>query len=294
MKKKLMFSIFVLSLIIVLPLTSAVCNLKPTLINQDPYPAVPGELVKLIFQIDGVSDPSCGLVTFEVIEEYPFSVDPSSQKKFTLRSGTYVEGFESFLLANYKIRVDENALEGDTPISVIYSKSGDNIESIEREFNIFIEDSQTDFEISVKGYSFVTNILIFEILNIGESDVEALTLEIPDQENIDIIGTNRVIVGGLESNEEEIADFEANIKRGEVNINIIYTDQIGVRRSLEKSIIFNPDNFKREESGNGFSSGNSFLLGLIIPIVIFFIYRYYKKKKDKKKRHHLHHRTHSH
>ena len=289
MNKKLASFIVLILVMLVIPLTSAVCSLTPILVNQDPYPAQPGEIVKVVFQLDGISDPSCGLVTFEVEEEYPFTIDPSSEKKISVRSGTYTEDFKPFLLAPYNIRIDKNAIEGETPITVLYSGVGAPIESIEKNFNIFIEDSQTDFEISIKKYTYDTKKIVFEVLNIGESDVEALTLEIPSQENIAIIGTNRVIVGNLESNEEEIADFEAEIKEGEITVKIIYTDQIGVRRSLEKTVMFSSDNFKREaENKNLFSSSNSFLIGIAIPIIIFFIYRYYKKKKEHKRRHHLH------
>jgi len=49
------------------------CNLDVSLINQDPYPATPGDYVKLVFQVNGVSNPQCGTVEFELLEQYPLS-----------------------------------------------------------------------------------------------------------------------------------------------------------------------------------------------------------------------------
>ncbi len=72
--KKSIISIFILSLAVILmlgTLISAACSPDASLINQDPYPAIPGDYVKVVFQIDGLENPECGIVTFGIKEEYP-------------------------------------------------------------------------------------------------------------------------------------------------------------------------------------------------------------------------------
>ena len=70
----LLFALLVMSL--ALPCVSAdLCNPAVSLINQDPYPAVPGEYVKLLFQISGVSNPECASTSVELKPSYPFSLD---------------------------------------------------------------------------------------------------------------------------------------------------------------------------------------------------------------------------
>ena len=51
--------------------TAAACTLDISLINQDPYPAIPGDYVKVVFEIDGLENPNCGTVTFGIKEDYP-------------------------------------------------------------------------------------------------------------------------------------------------------------------------------------------------------------------------------
>lgn len=282
MKKSVVISL--LFLLVLFPLASAVCNLEVSMINQDPYPAIPGESVKVVFQIDGVSDSDCGNVQFNVKESYPFTIDPESTNPLVINSGIYAKRYSSFYVAPYKIRVDENALKGDTPIEVSYSSSltGEKLQ----DFNIYVEDTKADFEIHVKDYNYATKTLTLEILNIEDVDVEALTLEIPKQENIEVKGTNTVVVGDLDSNEYTTADFEGSLEDGEIDINVIYTDSANVRREITKTIEFDSSYFTgltRDQK-----SVSIWVYIIILGVVGFFGWRWYKKHKKKKMQQHKH------
>jgi len=255
------------------------CNLNVTMINQDPYPAIPGESVKVVFQIDGVSNPSCGEVSFQVKENFPFTIDPSSQNPLTISSGTYLQRYSSFYLAPYKIRIDKDSLEGDIPIEVYFQSGGETKAVQYKEFNINVKDVKADFEVYVKDYNENTGEFTFEILNIAEADVEALTVEIPSQNNVEIRGANRVVVGSLDSNEYTTADFEGVLKEGEIKLTIIYTDSIHERRTIEKTISFNPVSFDGVSKNK--TSQPIWLYILILLVVGFFVWRFIRKKKKK-------------
>jgi len=188
--------VFVLLLVCVFTFSAASvsaspCVLNANLINQDPYPTLPGEYVKLVFQVEGIGNPTCKFVGFEIIEEFPFSLDPGTENSIQIRGGTFAEDFKSFLIAPYRVRVHEDAIDGENEIKVRYfSKTGEETElfSQTKSFNISVQDLRTDFEISIKDYDGSSNILLFEVLNIGERDVDALTIEIPTQTNIEIKG----------------------------------------------------------------------------------------------------------
>lgn len=259
--------------------SSVACDLDISMINQDPYPATPGDYVKVVFQIDGVENPECGLVSFEVKENYPFSLDPGTTNKVTVNSGTYSRTFSSFYLATYKLRVDNNALNGDNPIEVVYGSNG--AANLLKEFDIYVEDTKADFEVYVKDYNYATKELTFEILNIEEADVEALTIEIPKQEGVNIKGANRVVVGDLDSNEYTTADFEATFPEGETKIllDILYTDSINVRRTLQKEVTFDSIYFE----GRGEKKGGTIWIILILAGVGWFFWRRHKKHQMKKK-----------
>ena len=271
----------IISIFLVLGIISAgECSLSVSMINQDPYPATPGESVKVVFQIDGISSPDCKEVEFEVKENFPFTIDPETENPLKINSGTYLRKYSSYYLAPYKIRIDEEALEGNTPIEVLYSSSSAGAKKIQ-EFNIYVEDTKADFEVFVKDYNANTKTLTLEILNIEDVDIEALTIEIPKQENIEIKGANRVIVGDLDSNEYTTAEFEANVNDGSIDLIINYTDSINTRRGIEKTITFDSSYF------NGLTrdqKSQPILLYVIISAVVcFFVWRWWNKRQKKKK-----------
>ncbi len=267
MKKRSLIIYTLLSALLITSLVQAeeLCDLGVSLINQDPYPAIPGDYVELVFQVDGVANSACGEITIELKEKFPISFDPLDNPKITIQAGFYEKNYGSFLIAPYKVRVNEEALDGDNPIELSTNFKGPKNSASElHEFNLNIEDSRVDFEIFVKNYDSVTKIITLEILNIGKSDIEALTIEIPKQDHIEIKGPNRNIIGDLDSNEYTTAEFEAVSEGGNIDIEVIYTDITNVRRTLTKTIIFTPEYFKGRNGEEGRSPWTYVIITLII------------------------------
>lgn len=266
------------------------CVLNAKLINQDPYPALPGEYVKVVFQLTGGKSPECGTLAFEIIEKFPFSLDPETNARVEVQSGTYAKDFSSALIIPYEVIVHEDAVEGVNKIKVRHAtiKGGSNAVYNIQEFDIQVEDVRTDFELSIKDFSQDTNTLTMEILNIGDHDAEALTIEIPKQNNIVIKGANRNIVGSLDSNEDTTFNFEAIPRDGEINVKILYTDEINVRRSLEKTILYDSSYFtdrKRDEK-QPLSPTFYVLIAIGILIVLLWIRSWLKKRRKRKEMDH--------
>ena len=285
MKKRLIL-FALLSLFIMTSLVSAACDLDVELVNQDPYPAVPGEYVEIVFQVTGVDDVSCGEVAFELLETYPLVFDPEFNPRTTIQSGTHTHSFESFLLVPYRVRVDRDALNGDNPIEVRLSYTGPGVVKTyeTKEVNLNVEEVRTDFEVTIKDYNPTTKELIFEILNIGESDIDALTIEIPKQEDIVIKGSNRNIVGDLDSNEDTTFSFEATPEDGMIKIKILYTDKTNVRRSIEKYVKYDSDYFTgRAGDSNGHNYFGYLIVILIIAGVVWWWWRRKKKRKEQRR-----------
>lgn len=286
MKRGILLTLLLLySIFLVANVNAIGCNLDVSLINQDPYPAIPGDYVKIVFQIDGVENPECGNVEFELLEQYPLIFDPGTNPLIQISAGTYHKDFNSFLIAPYKVRIDKDALNGETPIEVRY-RYGSQTNYLQEEFNINIEDARADFEVYVKNYNPLTKELILEILNTAETNVEALTIEIPEQNSIKIKGAKTNIVGDLDSNDYTTASFEAIPQKGEIKVKISYTDTINTRRTIEKNVLFEPQYF---EDRNGNQKSISiwlylFFILLVFNIVRYFIRRHKKRKKLKEKR----------
>ena len=277
----MVFAFYAISIV-----SAASCDLDISLINQEPYPAIPGDYVKVVFEIDGLQNADCGEVTFGIKEEYPIYLDPDVVNPIKINSGIYQKNYGSFYLAPYQLRVDENVLDGENPIEVYYSNTLGSTTTIIQEFNLTVEDTRADFEISIKDYDPASKTLTLEILNIGKADIEALTIEIPNQDNIKIEGSYRNIVGDLDSNDYTTADFKATPEDGEISLSIIYTDSINVRRNLQKTVTFESKYFDNKSNG-GASTATYIIPFLIIIGIVYWIYRRrQKKKKDAK--HNLH------
>jgi len=282
MKRSELFIVFLgMILLSLVGVSAEACKITPSLISQDPYLATPGDYVKLVFQLDGIENPECKTIEFGLIEQYPLIFDPDTESKITIKSN-YEKDFSSSSIVRYKVRVDENALDGDNPIEVQF-KYGNNLNYEIKQFNLEVQDTRADFEIHIKDYSSVTKILTFEVLNIGKTDVQALTLTIPKQENIQIKTSNINNAGDLDSQEYTTADFEANPKQGEITVNITYTDSIGERRTIEKSVSFEPEYFQGRVEDQKKGGVGAYIVPIVIVLLIaWFVYRRIKKKKAKK------------
>ena len=66
-------------------------------------------------------------------------------------------------------------------------------------------------------------------------------------------------------------------------LKILYTDKINTRRTIEKIITFEPDNFRTEKASQPFYI---YLIWIIvIAAVIYFFYRRHKKKQRLRQEH---------
>lgn len=259
------------------------CNLQVSLVNQDPYPAVPGSLLKLVFQIDGIESTNCKDVELSFVESFPFKLDPSSEKLYQIKSGTYNnQDYKTFFQAPFKVLVDSDASDGENILEIRYRSSAFG-GYVVKQFKIEVKDFKTDFEVFVKNYDYATQTLDLQILNIGKEDVSAVSIEIPKQEGISIRGTNKNIIGDLDSNEDTVTDFKTTIESKEFLVNVAYTDFTGERRIKEERVSFESAYFMyTKDSGKG-SLLTYFFYTLIAIIVIYFIYKkFFKKKKNTK------------
>ena len=263
-------------------LAESTCDLDVTLLNQDPYPAVPGDYVKLVFQIDGADSTECSDITFNLPSTYPIEFDPGESGLRIFRKVDYIKDYGSNILVPYEVRINKDAINEANSIEVqVQSKNG---VMLSKTFDIEIQDVKADFEIHITNYDYATNELTIEVLNIESSDVEALTVEIPKQEGISIKGSNRVIVGDLDSNEYTSADFEATVSDREIKFNLIYSDSINVRRTVKKTATFDSSYFTERvaDQNQKVGVGTYILLGGAALIVVYIIYKKIKKRKKKK------------
>ncbi|MEI6849501.1 MAG: hypothetical protein WCK29_00530 [archaeon] len=280
----LIFAVLFLSILSSLTFVAAsstTCDPSISLLNQDPYPAVPGEYVKLVFKVDGLNNIVCKDLTFKLSEEYPITLDPGVDNSYVVSSGSYVADYSSSVLIPFKVRVDENALDGDNQIKLIYYNNKDgNPALVVKDFNLNVKNVNAAFEISVKDYDSVKQILTFDIINIGKNDVAALAVDIPQQASFDTKGSVRTILGSLNSGDDTSFTFEGVPKNGNINLKISYNDLQNVRRTMEQSVSFDSALFQNRVKDQTPSKAGYYIVFLIIIAGIgYWIYANNKKKK---------------
>ena len=266
MKKGLMILAVILFLI---QFSSASCLLTPSLINQNPMLAVPGEEVKLLFQITGTENPECGLINLEFVDEYPFTLDSNYNNIQTIIGGTYQRDFNSFWIVPYKVRVASEALDGDHKLSLKTWINADPKLSKISDFNISVEEVRTDFIITLDSYSFATNKLVLGIANIGKKNAQSITLELSNQDNALVEGGHVKILGEIDSNEDTTASFEAALTSGPIIVKLEYNDETGERRSITKEVVFSSIAFENTRAKSSISIGSILLWLLVIGVIVY-------------------------
>lgn len=273
---------FVLSLFPV-PVHAATssCDLQVSMVNQDPYPAVQGDTVKLLFQVSGVQNPSCNGAIFRLDPGYAFSLTQNNSIQI-LQGSTFTQNYNGDWVLPYTLKVAKDAPDGDSQVEVFYSPGNTlSYSSATERFNVSVQDSRASFEVYVSNYNPTTRTITFQILNTAKVDVKALTMQIPEQGALQVKGANTNIVGDLDSNEYTTADFEGTPSDGNISVIISYTDQAGVRRTVEQEVPYNSIYFTGRVSDQGGSSAITWIV--VIIIVGGIAYWFYRRRKKKKK-----------
>ncbi|MFH1802130.1 MAG: hypothetical protein ABH864_01625 [archaeon] len=263
------------------------CRPSVELINQDPYPANPGEYVKVVFQIDGLNNPECEKVSFELKDSFPFSLDPGEVRTYDFIGDAYVRKFSSAAMAPYELRVNKDAIDGENEIEAVLEyvdASSGNVISEVQEFEINVNGVKVDFEVSVKDFDSATNSLTFEILNTREDDVVALTVDVPKQDTIVVKGASRNIIGDLDASDDTTFKFEATPHDGEIELTIAYTDSINERREMIKKVYYDSSYFTGRKGDEVQPKSTYYYLfyALFLLVIIFWIRGWFKRRKKKK------------
>jgi len=148
----ILFFSFALASVLVLSVFSDSANaleapkVKIFLLNQDPDPVEPGQVVELRFKLQNDGGGSLSNVKVEVIPEFPFSLRPGDGANQSLGDIAGYQRGENIHTFNYKLLVDPEAVEGDHEISVIYRDSSGS--GAKQTFNVSVRSSDSDIAVT--------------------------------------------------------------------------------------------------------------------------------------------------
>jgi hypothetical protein len=270
-----------------------ICNLNISMINQDPYPAIPGDYVKVVFQVGGVQNPNCKGVEFELIPSYPFSLD-NNNGLITLEGSTWTPDYNTNWMIPYTIRVDKDAIDGDSEIKVRYSTGSSELD-IQKTFYITIEDARTNFDAVIQESS--TSDVSIAIANSGKYTANSVVVRIPEQDTFKVTGTDGQMVGNLDSGDYTIVSFSVSAKRAfgapgenrtsqntqasssKLKFDIYYTDGLGERRivnmqlplNMNTNSTFSSANFAGRNARNNGFKWTIWYTGAIIALTLIIL-----------------------
>jgi len=179
-------------------------------IKYDPYPAEPGEYMTLWIEVYNTGTKTAEDVTFELIPEYPFSLDPNED---AIRYFSSIPGLFDVVL-QYKIRVDSNAVDGWNEIKLRYKIGNGNW--IETKQEIYVNKAPNKAElvplfVSTEPipYPGGETTLSVDIANIAPGSAYYTIVEA--ESPIAMIPVNKIFVGTLDADDFDSVKFELKI-----------------------------------------------------------------------------------
>lgn len=222
-------------------------NLRITLVNQEPDPVEPGKYVDVRFKIENRGSKNAEDVILELLPEFPFSIDKESDaiKKIGSVHGRQIGNLG--VIVKYKIRVDENAVEGENILKLRFRvKNSEWVELDDFEINIRTEDallviSSINPERIVQGI--VTPVTI-GFKNLGDSWLRNIQAKLKlggipiapvDSSNEEAI---RELMGKTEKNLtfKLVAEGDADSNIYKIPLEINYLDNVGTKYGKNISI----------------------------------------------------------
>ncbi|HDI02802.1 MAG TPA: hypothetical protein ENF95_01560 [Candidatus Aenigmarchaeota archaeon] len=215
--------------------------LKTILLKYDPYPAEPGKYMTLWIEVYNAGTKTAENVTFELIPEYPFSLDASENatKWYSQIPGLYT------IVLQYKVRVDKDAVEGWNKIKLRYKIN--NGKWVESEEEIYVSEAPKKAELKAfyvssepKAFPGGETTLSVDVANIASGTAYYVVVEAESE--IAEIEVNKVFVGTMDPDDFDTIDFELKIKnstqpgRYPVKIKFYYRDEDDKKFETEDAV----------------------------------------------------------
>jgi len=131
---------------------SSSADIDVSLINQNPDPAEPGKYVEVKWKVENIGSSNAENVIFEILPKFPFSLEPgeSATQKIGSIWGRQIGDYG--VMVTYRLKVDENAVEGQNEIEVRYSI--DNGVSWQKPGKFYINIRTHDAILNIKKISY--------------------------------------------------------------------------------------------------------------------------------------------
>jgi len=165
---------------------STTTAISVSLVNQDPDPAIAGDMVEVRLGIENLGGDSANNLIVELVPEYPFTLvtgDSAFQKIGTIKG--YQTG-ENMKIVKYRIKVDKDAIAGSYELKIRYYEEGSSAKT-QKSLSLDVTNKESaeviyiDKSILVPGKQ---DSLKFTINNVGNAPLRDLTFSWINEDKI--------------------------------------------------------------------------------------------------------------
>jgi len=219
-------------------------NLQVTQLKYEPYPVKPGEYFTLWVKVKNIANQKADNAFIEFPGNYPFSTDDEKRKTIG-----QLGSLEEALIKFEKVRVDENAIEGEYDLELILNRGGGYVKELQIEkVEIYIRTISPELSVQVsshpermpQGGISELNITLKNQDNSMVNDVTA-RLDLPTS-IIPVGSTNQKKIDKILPNSEQTLTFQltalgdAVSKAYSINLGITFTDITGTTNKKNTTI----------------------------------------------------------
>jgi hypothetical protein len=215
-------------------------DVRISFVSQDPDPAEPGQYVDVRFKIENNGSEQAEDFVFELLPEFPFSLDPGVDAVEKLGALHSRQLGETAVIVKYKVRIDNNAVQGDNELK--YRYKFDNNEWIEVDLTsidvqthdaiLAVESVLVNRKAIEPGSSNVVKIVLSNRADSVLKDIK-INLDLGDVPFIPLGSTNEKSIYQIEEKENYelsfnlLANPEAESGAYQIPMKIEYSDELG-------------------------------------------------------------------
>jgi len=215
--------------------------------------------------------PPSGISFLDDVSKRKFPVIPSGETQnmsfSVIASPTILEGvYPARITVNYLNKIGEAKQDNDTFAMVIKSKP-----------NLFVKIDSSEL---YKGNGIGDVTITF--VNNNVADIRFLTVELLDSEDYDIVSTNRMYIGDLDSDDFESVDFTLKLinEKDSITLPLKISYKDALNNDYSESI--NVDLRLREAEDVGKATNNTWIIVIVVAAIIIVIYLIYRKLRKRK------------
>jgi len=213
MRKKIML-MMLLILSSVFAMAADTPIIKLSIAKTDPITISSGDYFDLYIKVDNIGSDDATNVEIEFIDNYPFTVENGKVEDIGIL------GTNKDYIFTYKVRVDENAIEGVNTLKIKYTADGFTYG--EKEFDVTVEDDKANLvvgSIESSPLNLIADIddaeLTVNIQNVGESKAKLVSAQIilPEGMTSSSSYSDQDNIASIDAEDSEDATFHIDIDK---------------------------------------------------------------------------------